>query len=189
VEIAGTLELLAELAIAVLGFSGVVAVLGRRASGDWTDVDRLRFGAMVRIAALVLVLSLLPSPFRSAGLSESSLWAWCSGIGTALCVLLVVLNYEARKRVHLPFGWSDSTISKAALIYVLVAVIVAPLLLGLNAIGVAFERDPTAYLVALLLLFVASVVYFLRLLEASIAESRRAAQEPVEPRANQGSEG
>ena len=37
-EVVGTLELLAELSIAVLGFSGVVAVLGRRASGDWTDL-------------------------------------------------------------------------------------------------------------------------------------------------------
>ena len=173
-EVAGTLELLAELSIAVLGFSGVVAALGRRASGDWSDVDRFRFRRMIHIAAVVLALSLLPFPFRSAGFTDSSVWGWSSGIGSALCVLLF-LAYQrdvGRQRLRL---WSDPAISKLALIYALCAGLVALLLLSLNATGIVFERGPTPYLVASLLLFGASVVSFLRLLDAAISWGRRAA--------------
>jgi hypothetical protein len=173
-EVMGTLELLAELSIAVLGFSGVVAVLGRRASGDWADLDRYRFRMMVRIAALVLVLSLLPFPFRSAGFSESSVWGWSSGIGTLLYVLLFVSYRQDvdRKRLRL---WANPAVSKPAHIYALSVALAAPLLLGLNATAVVFERTATPYLVALLLLFGASVVSFFRLLEAEVGVARRAA--------------
>ena len=56
-EVAGILQLLAELSIGVLGFSGVVAVLGRRASGEWTDLDRIRFRVMIRIETATYALS------------------------------------------------------------------------------------------------------------------------------------
>jgi hypothetical protein len=173
-EVMGTLELLAELSIAVLGFSGVVAVLGRRASGDWADLDRLRFRVMVRVAAVVLVLSLLPFPFRSAGFSESSTWGWSSGIGTLLYALFLVsyLQEFYREQARL---WSDSTVSKVAHIYNSFVSIVAPLLLGLNATGLVFERTATPYLVASLLIFGVSIVLFLRLLETEVARFRRAA--------------
>jgi hypothetical protein len=175
-EIAGTLELLAELSIAVLGFSGVVAVLGRRASGDWSDLDGLRFRVMVRVAALVLALSLLPFPFRSAGFSESSVWGCSSGIGTLFFALFLVLYQQDDDRKGRRL-WSEPTVSKAALIYLRCVALAAPLLLGLNATGIVFERTATPYLVASLLLFGASVVSFFRLLEAEVAGSRRAAKE------------
>jgi hypothetical protein len=173
-EVAETLELLAELSIAVLGFSGVVAVLGRRASGDWADLDRYRFRAMVRVAALVLVLSLLPFPFRSAGFTESSIWGWSSGIGTLLYALFLVsyLQQYYRKRASL---WADPTVSKPAHIYNFFVSLAAPLLLGLNAADIVFERSATPYLVASLLLFGVSIVLFLRLLETEVARFRRAA--------------
>ena len=173
-EAMGTLELLAELSIAVLGFSGVVAVLGRRASGDWTDFDRYRFWVMVRLAALVLVLSLLPFAFRSAAFSESSVWGWSSGIGTLLFALLMVLYQQDDDRKGRRL-WSEPTVSKAALIYLRCVALAAPLLLGLNATGIVFERTATPYLLALLLLFGVSVVSFLRLLETEVGVARRAA--------------
>ena len=173
-EVMGTLELLAELSIAVLGFSGVVAVLGRRASGDWSDLDGLRFRVMVRVAALVLALSLLPFPFRSAGFSESSVWGWSSGIGTLVYALLTVRSLKGDYRQWARL-WSDPAVSKVAHIYVHCAALAASLLLALTATGIAFERTATPYLVASLLLFSVSIVLFLRLLETEVAIFRRAA--------------
>jgi hypothetical protein len=173
-EGADTLQLLAELSIGVLGFSGVVAVLGRRGLGEWTDLDRVRFRIMVRIAAIVLVLSLLPFPFRSAGLGASSVWSWASGSGALLFALFLVsyLQDVDRRRAHL---WSNPAVSKFAHIYALCTAVAAPLLLSLNAIGVIFERTATPYLTASLLLFGVAVVSFLRLLETEVGAARRAA--------------
>ena len=80
-EGASTLELLAELAIGVLGFSGIVAAIGQRGSGEWVPMDRSRFFVMVFSGALVIILALLPFPLHYAGLEVASLWSWSSGVG------------------------------------------------------------------------------------------------------------
>jgi hypothetical protein len=177
VEVTGVLELLAELSVAVLGFSGVVVVLGRRASGDWTEIDRVRFRGMVRFAALALILSLLPFPFRSAGWSEPAVWGWSSGIGTPLCAFLFVFYGQVRRVVP----WSNPAVSKFGLIYALSAIVAGTILLALNATGIVFRHTATPYLVATLLLFGASVTAFFRLLEAAITGARRAVEETAAP--------
>ena len=68
-EGAGILQLLAELAIGVIGFSGVVAVLGRRGAGEWQELDRFRFFFMIRSATFVLSLSLIPFLFHHGGVT------------------------------------------------------------------------------------------------------------------------
>lgn len=171
---AGTLELLAELAVAVLGFSGVVAALGRRASGEWSRLDRMRFRGMVRIALFVLVLSLLPFPLDSAGLAASQVWGWSSGIGLLLFVLVSV-SLEVHS-TPLRSLWSNAGVSKSALGYAFAVLFAAPILLGLNAAGVVLQRSATPYLVAVLLLFGVSLAFFLRLLEEVMGGGRRAAQ-------------
>jgi hypothetical protein len=169
---AGTLELLAELAVAVLGFSGVVAALGPRASGEWSNLDRVRFRGMVRIAVFVLVLSLLPFPLENAGLSAAQVWGWSSGIGFLLCVLaLVSLQVHSLSPRSL---WSNPGVSRFALAYAGAALLAAPIILGLNAAGVVLQRTATPYVVALLLLFGVSLAFFLRLLDAVMGEGRTA---------------
>ena len=85
-ENAGILQLVAELALGVLGFSGVVAVLGRRSVGEWAPVDRFRFFGMVQITVVVLILAVLPFPFYSAGFASQAIWGSCSGVAVVLIV-------------------------------------------------------------------------------------------------------
>ena len=162
---ARTLEVLAELAIAVLGFSGVVAVLGRRAAGEWSELDRVRFQNMVRLAVLVLVLSLLPFPFYSAGFSAPRVWGWASGIGSFVCLFVVV---PQARSVSVASMWSTPGVSKLALTYALAASFTAPILLALNSAAILLEGTATPYLVATLLLFGASLAFFLRLLDSAV---------------------
>ena len=46
-EAENVLILFAELAIAIVGFSGIVAVLGQRAFGSWSKSDIGRMGVML----------------------------------------------------------------------------------------------------------------------------------------------
>lgn len=168
----GTLELLAQLVVTVVGFSGVVAVLGRRAFGEWAELDRLRFRAMVHTAVVVLALCLLPLFLHGAGFVDSMVWGWSSGIGAAICALLLVPQLRDISRGA---PWSTAAVSKPALALVVSTGLGAPLLLGLNAAGLVFERTLTPYLLSCLLLFGTSVVLFLRLLESEVGRKGRAA--------------
>ena len=169
-ENAGILQLVAELALGVLGFSGVVAALGRRSAGEWAPIDRVRFFGMIRITALVLVFSVMPFPFYSAGLASEVIWAWCSGLAA---VLLVLSSVAARLLDSSPNGvFTDPGTSRLALAYVVPAYLGALLLFGVNAIGVGLEHSATPYLVALLLMFGIPVVLFIRLLHTAIGSER-----------------
>jgi hypothetical protein len=165
-ENAEILQLVAELALGVLGFSGVVAVLGRRGAGEWAPVDRVRFFGMVRITAIVLVLAVSPFPLYSAGLASEAIWGWCSGLGAVLLVLSVV---AARLLEQAPKGlFTDPGTSKLALAYVAFAYFSAFLTFGLNAIGIGLQQSATPYLVAVLLTFGIPLVLFIRLLHTAI---------------------
>ncbi len=159
---AGILELISELAIAILGFSGVVVALGSRASGTWSLHDRLRFLGMIRAAACVLVLSLLPFPFHAAGKSGADLWMWCSGIGAVVSIVYYWLNTGTDLRE----SWTNVDVSKLALVYAMFATISVPVMLALNAFEIVFERTFTPYLSCILLVFGTSVILFLRLIVA-----------------------
>ncbi len=161
----GILQLLAELAVGVLGFSGVVAVLGRRGAGEWSPVDRLRFFFMVRMTALVLLLGVLPFPFYSAGFSSEAIWGWCSGAG-AILILIIGLATRAE---GIPKGMmTDPGTSRLALAYVGSALFVALIVFAVNATGIVLERSFTPYLVAVLLTFGVPIVFFIRLLHSAI---------------------
>lgn len=69
---------LAELAIALAGFSGVVVAFGQR--GEMTPLDRWRFAALLSISMSAAVLAFLPSVLSLLGISGSSLWRTSSAV-------------------------------------------------------------------------------------------------------------
>ena len=171
-ENAGVLQLLAELALGVLGFSGVVAVLGRRSAGEWAPIDRVRFFTMISLAGLVLLLALLPFPFHSAGFASQPIWGWCSGVGA---ILLVCNGVATRIFYPAPTGvFTDPGTSRLATAYIAPAIIGALFLFAMNATGIGLEHSATPYLVAVLLTFGVPVLLFIRLLYTAIGPGRAA---------------
>ena len=174
-EGAGTLELLAELAIGVLGFSGIVAAIGQRGSGEWAPMDRGRFFFMVFSGALVIILALLPFPLHYAGLEVASLWSWSSGAGALLIFLYFIGVKRATPNAGVREMYRDPEASNVALGFGLLASFGSVLLLCLNAMGILFDRTFVPYLVAVLLIFVVSLVAFVRFLQAAVRRGGRAA--------------
>jgi len=60
------LRTFAELGIALAGFSGIVAVLGRRSQGEWTALERARLFALLSTSLGVTFFSVLPELVRGA---------------------------------------------------------------------------------------------------------------------------
>ena len=171
-EGAEILQLLAELAVGVLGFSGVVAVLGRRSAGEWSPVDRSRFFGLVWMTTLVLVSSLIPFLLHHGGIAGPPLWGWCSAIAAAAWTLVYAVGlFAGSVRWHNP---SRPGVSKLAALYVWPAMFVTPLLLALNALAIGFDRTFAPYLAALLLAFGSPIIMFIRLLYSAIGPPRAA---------------
>jgi hypothetical protein len=163
----GTLELVAELAIAVLGFSGVVAAFGRRSLAEWSELERIRFKGMIKSASQALILALLPFPFISAGLPGVEVWRWSSALGGIFVLVSVLPELPRVRRARL---WSNPEVSKATMVFGISAGYGGPLLLLLNATGSPFSTSFTPYLVAVLLIFGGALASFIRLVSSISAE-------------------
>jgi hypothetical protein len=166
------LQLLAELAIGILGFSGVVAVLGRRSAGDWAPVDRTRFLWMIWATALVLASSLIPFLLYHSGIGGRPLWGWCSAIAATAWTVALAAGIWLRSLTFPSPGTPG--VSKLAVAFVWPAMFATPMLFALNAIAIGFDRTFAAYLGALLLGFGQPIVLFIRLLYSAMQPPRAA---------------
>ena len=76
---------LAEIAIALAGFSGVVVAFGQR--GEMTPLDRWRFAALLSMSMSAAVLAVLPSVLNLLGISGPFLWRTSSAVYLCVAVL------------------------------------------------------------------------------------------------------
>ena len=73
---------MSALGLTVTGFSGLIAVLGRRAAGNWSLADRLQLEQLLEVSLAVTFASLIPILVSAAAESQSAL-----GVATGLVAL------------------------------------------------------------------------------------------------------
>ena len=80
-----------QVAIAIAGFSGIVAALDRRAAGHWTESDQLALRMLLTASSTTLIFAFLP--FVLIDLVSSQLtWRACSGLFFIYLVGITVLR-------------------------------------------------------------------------------------------------
>ncbi len=73
---------IAEISIAIAGFSAIVVMLNAKPIRDWDDTDRLNLRLLVQVAIFTILMSLLPSVLN-VSLSELNVWKyglWAYGL-------------------------------------------------------------------------------------------------------------
>ena len=73
------LTTLAQLGVALAGFSGIVVVLGARATGEWSSRERRLLSVLLAASGAVILWSLLPLLLLASQLPERSVWLLSSG--------------------------------------------------------------------------------------------------------------
>ena len=125
------LTLVIEYSIAIVGFSGIVIVLGRRESGEWTAVDRLRLTGLLNASfapismagfALILLASKVPSEM---------VWKICS---SAYALLYLIFASRGIRRAT-KLDPSEKNTAQIFVVVVSVAAIIT--LLIFNAIKIS----------------------------------------------------
>ena len=98
------LTTLAQLGVALAGFSGVVVALGARARGEWSPRERGLLRVLLERSGAVVLWSLLPLLLLAAELTERRVWflsstSWVIVQGAYLVrgVRLVVKNPSIRR--------------------------------------------------------------------------------------------
>jgi hypothetical protein len=74
VEAFENLRSMAEIAVSLTGFTGIVVALGRRSHGAWTKLELLRLKMLLVTSLAVLFLSLLPLALSGLNFNELKIW-------------------------------------------------------------------------------------------------------------------
>ena len=154
---------LAQIAIALIGFSGLVSVFRRGANGVWHPDTR--FWMLLTNATGGLFFSLLPLPFLQAALSPFWTWSVCSGIFAVFLAASATLTVrQLRQRLEKgEYYKSEITVLFIAIHVVLVVTLV------LNCIGLAWEPTFTPYLASLSFYLFGVTLAFIRLVYVSFS--------------------
>ena len=167
-EAASTLEVLAEIAIAIAGFSGVIAALSIRTS-QWSDLDKIRLRALLQSSFGTVLFSLLPLVLFSTTLRSPTIWvivssAWLVYMGVS--TIPFVLR-ATRKSDSAPDGLRRLPI---ALFLGIVGSVVVVQVLNVTTLRTAWP-----HLAAMLGGLIAASTAFLRLIQSLVSDESRAA--------------
>jgi hypothetical protein len=154
-ETAGTLEVFAEIAIAIAGFSGVVVALSGTAKS--TVLDRTRLHMLLQASLMTAFFSLLPLVLFSTDLEPASIW----GVASSCWILYMAVNLTTLRRRVGYTGPAPDTISRHLLTFVFGGV---ALILVLQVLNAAVMRLAWPHLAALLWGLIIASLFFVRLI-------------------------
>lgn len=140
------LIVVAEISVALVGFSGIIAVFRQRGVSSWPPHIAYRFSFMCWNAFSAMAFALLPFvPHYTARFSEFT-WQISSTLFAIVAICFMWLTYSkskklpAESRAQLSSGWMLTYQSGLALI---------ALILAGNALSLLGTSGPAAYLAAL----------------------------------------
>jgi hypothetical protein len=166
------LIVIAELAVGLAGFSGVVVTLGRRSSAPWQQDEKLRFNQLLGFALGCAFFAILPLALMLSPLQVETIVQVC-GIPAALLFGAIVtttvvrisrLNDELRANFNVAFS---------AFLFVGTLCICG---VGLvNAFGVFTPPSVWLYVIVLVWALLVSGLQFLRIVILGMTSTRGAA--------------
>ena len=144
---------IAEIAIAITGFTAIAAVVGRRVGQEWKTGEILQFMVLIRTSVIVLFLSFAPAVVSHLVSSDDLVWRISSGM-LGLALLIDVSWFLSRsKQVTITLGQRSLVITG----FIIVT--------GLFASSAGLVRPfSLAFLVVLLFLLFVAVYNFVLLL-------------------------
>ena len=115
------LQMVSGAAVALAGFSGVVAVLGRRGRGEWSSQELLQLRTLVEPSLIALFGSFIPGTLQLVSPLESVTWRLSNG-ALGLLGLAGLVAFISRSRS------TSTTTGQRALLTVAVTTVGAHLL-------------------------------------------------------------
>jgi hypothetical protein len=154
-QVSDELLTIAELAIGLAGFSGVVVAFGYR--GNLEEVDRYRFIALLAASFTTAILAFVPLLLNHAGIGDGPIWRTSSAIAIVAQALHARAIVPRMPRVARRSG-AGAPGSILAVISALAGVLL--LLQAANALAWPFSPGPIPYLLGLIVWLLWSAILF-----------------------------
>ena len=130
-EPAETFSLVAELAVAFVGFSGIVVALGRRQSGNLSPLERRRLGNLFSQAFAALITSLVALTLLHAEVSEMVVWRLASAAWAFAATTMLARDWRRLRALSEP---ERALVDRRLLVVIYAAVILTVLLQASNSV-------------------------------------------------------
>ena len=158
---------LAQIAVAIAGFAGIVVGLLSRSSHKWVAFERARFSDFLAITLGCALFSIVPLILASVPLSTQQIVAFC-GIPAALYFAFFTAR-AARQYRHLGEGTPRYRLVQARAVFCVTLLLA--LLVTLNSIGIVFDRALWVYTMFLVWILVWAGLRFMRIIQSAIQSS------------------
>jgi hypothetical protein len=155
-----SLTTVAEIGIALAGFSGLVVVL-RKNTGPLNDIEKYRMSVLLATAFGAMFLALLPGALQDLGLNGSRLWRMSSGILAAFSLVFFLAWVLSSRRF---FHVAREIFSVPAFSLVVFGHLGNLVLQLLVTLGYWAGREKGVYLLGLLWLLAHASLQFVRML-------------------------
>jgi len=161
------LPILAEIAIALAGFSSIIVIFRRSgADGAWEPEDIFRLRIMLQYGLFAAGFAVLPGAASGIGLSPALLWPTASGM-MAIFLVADLLNQQRAART-LPKG----SLNPVLAILMVTGNVLVIVIQGLNVFGWGPTRGSGPYLFGVTWLTISAGMMFYRLITAPIVSSK-----------------
>lgn len=154
-----TLQLIAQLAVAMAGFSSVVVSFGRHHEKGWTVSDRIRLSLLVGDSLAVMFFAVLPLALQNLEMGADLIWG-LSSAALGLYVLIRSLKVLPRIRGHV--GVDDRSLHPVVIALTAVCLLGTVALQGINVLG-PWPLQSGPFVVGLWLVLSSASLQFLRL--------------------------
>lgn len=152
---------LAQVAITLAGFSGLVVVFRARGTQGWSSMELRILWFLLGDSLFVLFFSLLPVPLMLANWSQDTLWSVCNSLLGSWFIVANILVFVGERR--------DRALSRPTtvriitpLLYALTVVgLVMGIALWLSAFDFIVHRGEAVFVLGLLMLLVFAALEFL----------------------------
>jgi hypothetical protein len=147
---------IAELAIGLAGFSGIVIAFSHQ--GSMREIARFYFIALLSSAFTAVFLALVPFFFHHGGVAGAALWKNSSLVMLiAYILLLVALGTRVSK---LPSVYGAHHLGIIASILVCVAALLTGASIAANIVGYLMDPGPALYLIGLFFWLTVTIYMF-----------------------------
>jgi hypothetical protein len=158
---ATVLNTLAEVAIALAGFSGVAVVFRLRGAHSWSPTELRVLWFLIGDSFLVLLFSLLPFPLALANWSQDALWGFCNALLGSWFIVGDVLALRGERRDRVAQQLVTVPVITPILYVMSIGALAMGIALWLSAWDVLVPRGQAVYVLGLITLLAFAAVEFL----------------------------
>jgi hypothetical protein len=155
------LSTLAEVAVALAGFSGVAVVFRLRGAQSWSPTELRVLWFLIGDSFLVLFFSLLPFPLALANWSQDALWGICNALLGSWFIVGDVLALRGERRDRVAQQLVTVPVITPILYVMSIGALAMGIALWLSAWDVLVPRGQAVYVLGLITLLAFAALEFL----------------------------